>query len=133
MSKISDNYLKRCTPLTIKIKTLLNYNNKKFRPLKNSENGDVTNELIFHYKQTGNILTCEYSGKKIKKGQLLGIVESDGTIKMNYHQITLDHKLKTGNCISKPKTLENGKLILEENWQWTNGNKSKGKSTLEEI
>ena len=71
-------------------------------------------------------MTCEYSGKKIKKGQLLGVVESDGTIKINYHQITLDHKLRIGNCISKPK-------ILEENWHWTNGDKSKGKSTLEEI
>jgi hypothetical protein len=79
-------------------------------------------------------LTCEYSGKK---SQLLGVVESDGTIKINYHQITLDHKLRIGNCISKPKILENGKLILEENWDWTNGDKSKGKSkgksTLEEI
>jgi len=123
----------RCVQLTILLNTSVNYNNKKFRPVKNSENGDVTNELIFHYKQTGKILTCEYSGKKIKKGHLIGIVEADGIIKMNYHQINFDLELKTGNCISKPKVLENGKLILEESWQWTNGDKSKGTSTLEEI
>jgi len=43
----------------------MNYNNRKFRPLSNSENGEVSNDMVFHYKQTNNILTCTYHGSKI--------------------------------------------------------------------
>lgn len=37
----------------------MNYNNKKFRPVENSENGETTAETIFEYKQVGNIVTSE--------------------------------------------------------------------------
>jgi NAD(P)H dehydrogenase (quinone) len=65
----------------------MNYNNKKFRTLSNTENGETSNETLFHYKQVGNILTSEYSGGKIKYGHLIGLVDHLGTIEMRYHQI----------------------------------------------
>lgn len=111
----------------------MNYNNKKFKPTQNSENGEVTDELVFTYKQTENILTCEYSGEKIKQGQLIGIVKQNGTIQMSYHQVNLNNQIRTGICTSKPEILQNGKIVLVENWQWTNGDKSKGKSKLLEV
>ena len=45
---------------------MINYNDKIFRPFVNSENGETSNETVFIYKQTGNILMTEYSGGKIK-------------------------------------------------------------------
>lgn len=39
----------------------------------------------------------------------------------------------TGTCNSRPELLKNGKIRLHEEWQWTSGDKSKGKSILEEI
>jgi len=53
----------------------VNYNNKKFKSIQNYKNGKVTDELVFTYKQTGNILTCEYLGEKIKKGQLFTTIK----------------------------------------------------------
>jgi len=41
--------------------------------------------------------------------------------------------LMTGTCHSTPELLENGKIRLIENWQWTSGDKSKGNSVLEEL
>lgn len=39
----------------------------------------------------------------------------------------------TGKCTSKPEILENGKIRLHENWEWTSNDKTKGKSIIEEI
>jgi hypothetical protein len=111
----------------------MNYNNKKFRPVSNSENGEVSSEMIFQYKQTGQILTCNYQGTKILKGHLIGLVDDVGNISMRYHQINQNGELMTGTCNSRPELLKNGKIRLNEEWQWTSGDKSKGKSILEEI
>ena len=111
----------------------MNYHNKIFRPIQNSENGETSEETIFEYKQEGNILTSEYSGGQIKRGHLIGIVAEDGTIEMRYHQINLKGQLMTGKCFSRPEKTANGKILLHETWEWTSGDCSKGTSILEEI
>ena len=111
----------------------MNYNNKKFRPVLNSENGETTEETIFEYKQVGSILTSEYKGGKILKGHLIGLVDADGKIEMRYHQINQKGELMTGICNSTPELLKNGKIRLHESWKWTSGDLSSGKSILEEV
>ena len=111
----------------------INYNNRKFRPVSNSENGEASSDMVFHYEQRENILTCTYSGISIKVGHLIGLVNGNGVIEMNYHQVNINNELMTGLCHSKPEIMENGKIRLHESWQWTSGDKSKGNSILEEI
>lgn len=111
---------------------MINYNNKVFRPIINTENGETSDETIFLYRQVGNILTSEYSGGKIIKGHLIGLVDENGTIEMRYHQINNKGELMTGICISTPEILQNGKIRLHENWRWTCGDNSKGQSVIEE-
>jgi hypothetical protein len=112
---------------------MINYNDRKFRPLSNSENGEVDNETVFHYKQEGNILSCDYQGNSIQKGHLIGLVDEDGNINMRYHQVNMQGKLMTGICLSTAEIMSNGKIRLHEDWQWTSGDLSKGTSILEEI
>ena len=111
---------------------MINYNDKIFRPVVNSENGETSSETIFVYKQIGNILTSEYSGGKIVKGHLIGLVDEKGEIEMRYHQINQKGELMTGVCKSKPEILENGKIRLHESWEWTSGDKSNGQSIIQE-
>ncbi|WP_405609159.1 n-acetylglutamate synthase [Polaribacter sp. Asnod1-A03] len=111
----------------------MNYNNKKFRPIKNSENGETTSETIFEYKQTGNILASKYFGGQIISGHLIGLVDDNGNIEMRYHQVNTKNELMTGICFSKPEITKNGKIRLYETWQWTSGDKTSGESILEEI
>ena len=111
----------------------MNYNNRKFRAIENSENGETSNETIFEYRQKENILTSKYSGGQIIEGHLIGKVDSLGNIEMRYHQINTKGELMTGICNSKPELLSNGKIRLHETWSWTSGDKSSGKSILEEI
>lgn len=111
----------------------MNYNNKRFKPVSNPKNSETSEETIFEYKQKDNILTSTYSGGKILKGHLIGIVSKDGKIEMRYHQVNLKEELMTGICSSKPEIMENGKIRLHESWEWTSGDTSKGDSILEEI
>ncbi|MEN7551085.1 n-acetylglutamate synthase [Rapidithrix thailandica] len=111
----------------------MNYHDKKFRPISNSENGETSEETIFLYQQEGNILTSEYSGGKILKGHLIGLVDEEGNINMRYHQVNTKGILMTGTCHSRPEILENGKIRLHESWQWTSGDCSEGESVLEEV
>lgn len=112
---------------------MINYHNKIFKPVSNTENGETSDETIFYYKQTGNILTAEYSGGKIKYGHLIGIVDENGNIDMRYHQVNEKGALMTGICQSKPEILDNGKIRLHETWEWTSGDRSKGQSIIEEL
>ncbi len=111
----------------------INYNNRNFRPVSNSDNAETTNKTIFKYKQKENVLTSEYSGGKIRIGHLIGLVNNEGHIEMRYHQINIDGKIMTAICFSKPELMANGKIRLYEKWQWTSGNKSCGESILEEV
>ena len=111
----------------------MNYHNKKFKVLQSSKNSSIGTELVFHYQQFENIVSCSYADKNILKGELLGLVKEDGRIEMSYQQIDNTYNLRTGTCISTPEILDNGKLLLHEKWQWTSGDKSSGTSTLKEL
>jgi len=112
---------------------MINYHNKSFSAIANSENGETSSETVFHYKQMDNILMAHYTGGKIISGQLIGIVNEHGEIDMRYHQVNTEGKLMTGMCKSKPEILSNGKIRLYEEWQWTSGDLSSGHSIIEEL
>lgn len=111
----------------------INYNNKKFRTVHNSSNGETSPNTIFLYKQSGHIVTATYSGGEIAFGHLLGSVDDHGNIDMRYHQINASGIIMTGKCLSKPEILTNGKIRLHEIWEWTSGDFSKGESVIDEI
>jgi hypothetical protein len=114
-------------------KTMINYHNKRFRPIQNTNNGETSAETIFHYVQEGAILSAEYAGGKITKGHLIGLVDEHGVIDMRYHQVNNQGELMTGVCRSVPEVLPTGKIRLHESWQWTSGDESQGSSVIEEI
>ncbi|GGC09843.1 n-acetylglutamate synthase [Dyadobacter sediminis] len=111
---------------------MINYNNRIFRPLSNSENGEVDLEMHFVYEQNGNVVTSTYSGGRIKTGHLIAIADENGNLDMRYHQVNDKGEITTGICRSTPEQLANGKLRMHEKWQWTSGDFSEGESLLEE-
>ena len=112
---------------------MINYNQKQFRAVSNSENGEIEAGVLFNYMQTGDVVTCSYSGGKIHYGHLLAKVDNQGRLDMRYHQLNSNGDLMTGICVSTPETMPNGKLRLHERWHWTSGDLSHGESVLEEV
>lgn len=112
---------------------MINYNNKIFAPVINTENGETSKDTIFNYYQNNHIITATYKGGNIILGHLIGLVDENGNIDMRYHQVNIEGELMTGVCKSRPEMMSNGKLRLHEEWQWTSGDLSKGQSIIEEL
>lgn len=109
----------------------INYDDRKFIPKMNSENGEVSEQTVFSYHQNGRLLWAEYCGGDILKGSLVGRVLDNGELDFVYHHMDQNMLIKTGKCHSVPTVLENGKIELSE--QWTSGDYFKGKSLLVEV
>lgn len=116
-----------------KTTTDISYEGKVFIPKMNTENGEVDSQTIFTYHQKGNMLWADYEGGEILKGHLIGTVAQNGELDFYYHHINEQQQVRVGVCHSKPHILENGKIELAEEWQWLNGDCSKGTSILIEA
>ncbi|EAY27648.1 hypothetical protein [Microscilla marina] len=111
----------------------MNYHNKQFRSVNNTDNGEVSSETLFHYQQNGDVITASYKGGQIKQGNLIGKVNAQGQIEMRYQHLNQQMEFMTGRCVSTPEVLPNGKTRLHEKWQWTSGDCSEGESIIEEV
>jgi hypothetical protein len=111
----------------------INYDNKKFASVQNSETGEVSGETIFHYHQKEAIVWAEYSGGEIVFGTLIATADENGKLDMRYQHINKSGELMTGKCLSTPEILSDGRIRLHENWQWTSGDLSAGESVIEEL
>jgi|SRR5688500_3046980 len=111
----------------------INYNDRTFRSVSNSETGEAGAETLFHYRQDGPIVWAEYRGGQIVRGQLIAICDDEGRLDMRYQHINTKGELMTGVCTSTPEVLPNGRIRLLEEWRWTSGNMSAGASVVEEV
>ena len=114
------------------------YGGRSFRCIENSENGAVGDETIFHYGQDGARVWATYSGNGTsgngtKFGTLVAVSDRDGKLDARYQHMSPDGLLKCGVCASSPTVLPDGRLTVQEKWQWTSGDRSSGISTIEEL
>lgn len=114
---------------------MMDYNleGKTFRSIANSSNGEVGADTIFHYHQSGRIVTATYAGGSIVRGHLMATLLDNGQLDMRYHHVNTDGELKTGKCVSTPRRLGDGRLRFHEEWQWLSGDMSSGTSEIEEV
>jgi len=106
---------------------------KIFRSIGNSDNGDVDGETRFHYRQSGHLVTATYSGGTVVEGHLIALMLPDGSLDMRYHHVNIRGDLMLGTCRSVPERLPDGRLRLHEEWQWLSGDRSSGRSVIEEV
>jgi hypothetical protein len=111
----------------------INYDNKTFASIQNSETGEVGAETVFHYHQKDNLIWAEYWGGSIVFGNLIGKIADNETLEIRYQHLNQNGELMTGRCFSTPETLSDGRIRLREKWRWTSGDFSEGESIVEET
>ncbi len=111
----------------------INFDGKFFRSAANVPNGEVDASTIFRYYQRDQIVWAEYSGGKIIRGQMIGIILADGRLEFRYQHVNDANELMTGICVSTPEILADGRVQLHEEWQWTCHDFSTGTSIVEEM
>ncbi|MDN3654195.1 hypothetical protein QWZ08_01080 [Ferruginibacter paludis] len=110
---------------------MINYNGKIFSPANNKTGGDFSTETFFVFRQTGNILSSNYSGENIVRGQVLTIVGNDGSMEMNYQHVTTQLVLIAGSGKFIPELLPNGKIMLNEKRKLVDGDFVQGDLIIE--
>ena len=90
-------------------------------------------ETVFHYHQKGELVWAEYSGGGIVYGMLIAKCGPDSVLDMRYQHLNRGGEIMTGECVSTPERLPDGRLRLREKWRWTSGDLSAGESVIEEI
>jgi len=116
-----------------KCTTIESLDNKTFRSVSNSGNGEVSEATTFHYQQNGSMIMASYSGGTIKDGNLLGQIDEEGILTFAYQHYNTDNEFRTGRCTSTPELLSNGKIRYHESWEWTGGLEGSGESIIEEV
>lgn len=112
----------------------MNLNNKKFVTAEN-ENGLSSDKTVFYYSENEQgIITATYSGGSIVHGNILGKrIEKSNKFELQYHCLTTNNELKTGESKGIITKNKDGRLILKMNWNWLNGDVSSGTSKYVEI
>lgn len=111
----------------------INYHQKTFKSISNTDNGEVGDQTIFYYQQQDNVVWAEYGGGAIVKGFLVAKIIENDVLDMRYEHINSAGEIMTGKCFSTPEILPDGRIRLYEKWQWTSGDLSSGESIIEEI
>ena len=78
--------------------------------------GDVSSATEFRYHQDGDLVWASYSGGSVRLGYLVGLREGD-TLRFRYTHLTHDGESSAGSCRSHIR-LADGRVWLEESWQW---------------
>lgn len=113
--------------------TTFNLNQKRFRPVANSKEGEVNETTIFDYTEYNGIIRATYQGGTIQSGHILAQWQSDNRISMLYHCLTTANQLKAGKAIAILSKGSDGLMEMDLVWEWLEEGAGKGLSKYKEI
>ncbi|WP_151772847.1 hypothetical protein [Streptomyces abyssomicinicus] len=93
--------------------------------------GQVGSATRFDYHERDGQVWATYQGGDITRGYLVGTREDD-RVDFRYVQLTRDGSTASGHCVSRVVELPDGRIRLEETWEWESRAGS-GTSVVEEI
>ena len=111
----------------------VDYGGRRLRSVENSASDEVGPETVFVYRQDGDVVSATYEGGGVRSGVLIATADGGGNLDARYAHVNASGDLMTGECRTKPEVLPDGRLRLHEEWRWTSGDRSSGRSVVEEI
>jgi hypothetical protein len=120
-------------PTAAPVEPAVNLDQRLFVTGVNTPNGDTDERTRFRYRQQGARVWATYGGGRVRFGSLVAVGDEQGQLDMRYHHVNADGALRTGACVSKAELLPDGRIRLVEDWRWTNGDRSTGRSVLDEV
>jgi hypothetical protein len=102
-----------------------------FRAVAQVDGGEVGPETMFRYAEEDGEVWATYTGGAVRRGYLVGTRDGD-RLDLRYVQLSESGQTSCGHCVSAVSALPDGRLRLEESWQWESRDGS-GTSVVEEM
>lgn len=100
-------------------------------PVADQAPGQVGTRTRFTYHEKDGEIWAEYAGGDVARGHLVGTREGD-RLDFRYVQLKRDGTTSSGHCVSTVVELPDGRVRLEESWEWESQAGS-GTSVVEEL
>ncbi|MFD3378121.1 MULTISPECIES: hypothetical protein [unclassified Streptomyces] len=100
-------------------------------PVADQAPGQVGTRTRFAYHEKDGEIWAEYAGGDVVRGHLVGTREGD-RLDFRYVQLKVDGTTSSGHCVSLVVELTDGRVRLEETWEWESQEGS-GTSVVEEV
>lgn len=100
-------------------------------PVADQAPGQVDTRTRFTYHEREGRIWAEYAGGDVVRGHLVGTREGD-RLDFRYVQLRRDGTTASGHCVSTVVELPDGRVRLEETWQWESQPGS-GTGVVEEL
>jgi len=100
-------------------------------PVADQAPGQVGTRTRFAYHEKDGEIWAEYAGGDVVRGHLVGTRAGD-RLDFRYVQLKVDGTTSSGHCVSLVVELADGRVRLEETWEWESQEGS-GTSVVEEV
>ncbi|WP_406329242.1 hypothetical protein [Streptomyces sp. NBC_00203] len=100
-------------------------------PVADQAPGQVGTRTRFTYHEKDGEIWAEYAGGDVIRGHLLG-TRQDDRLDFRYVQLKHDGSTSSGHCVSLVVELPDGRVRLEETWEWESRTGS-GTSIVEQV
>ncbi|MFF2526733.1 hypothetical protein [Streptomyces liangshanensis] len=100
-------------------------------PVADQAPGQVGTRTRFTYHERDGRIWASYEGGDVERGYLVGTREGD-RLDFRYVQLKRDGRTSAGHCVSLVVDLPDGRVRLEETWEWESREGS-GTSVVEEL
>lgn len=107
---------------------MIDYDGRRFRAVGHGEDAPTAT-----YRQSGDLLWAEFSGGHARRGSLTGLCAADGTLDFAYTMVLDGGEVISGRCTSTPEVLDDGRILLHEQWERYGAHASSGVSQIEEV
>ena len=108
-----------------------NLNNLVMNAVETDSNGVINHETIFNFKQNDDRVYSDYSGGKIDKGYLVGLI-SGSELKFRFCQLEVDGTLNAGESVCELMYSENSLLQIVVSFKWES-REGTGKNVIQEM
>ncbi|MBO1333386.1 hypothetical protein [Streptomyces sp. VRA16 Mangrove soil] len=100
-------------------------------PVADQAPGQVGTRTRFAYHEKDGRIWADYEGGDVVQGHLVGTRAGD-RLDFRYVQLKTDGTTSSGHCVSVVSELPDGRVRLDETWQWESQDGS-GTSVVEEL
>jgi hypothetical protein len=93
--------------------------------------GEATLATVFEYHEQDGLVWARYEGGAVRLGFLVG-TRQDDRLDFRYTQLNESGETSSGHCSTTISTLRDGRLRLDEVWEWES-KPGAGTSSAEEV